>query len=351
MGNIPSTTSALPTHTTTPCTSTASESSRHFSVSPFMHSSTFVSITKASSKTSSYTSAPTIRTEEYCTWDWEGETFSCSSWALTLDTPTPLTIQTPTITLNPFSTFGPSSLTFETPTITLTPATITPTGGYETSEASFSTSLAFPYYSCTDLLCIESVLSEYGFDLCEATSTTDYGLPTVTWPWAESSTTDESPSTTTSCDLFDWEDCPETTAEPTETWPTIIWPTPTPETEQSPTETSSDCDSLVTASTSTDYCEDDIECYTSIDFTVPEAPPTPYATITRLSPSPSYSYRRSSTRRTSTSTTSECDFWDEDCIPDATGEFTTLAATPDPGRHHTASTTRPVPRQSDEVPK
>ncbi|KAJ8129568.1 hypothetical protein O1611_g4057 [Lasiodiplodia mahajangana] len=218
-----------------------------------MYSSTFVSITRTSSKTSSHTSSETVRTEEYCTWDWDSDTFSCSSWALTVDTPTPYTITTPT-------------------------------GGYETSEATPTSSLAFPDYTCTDLLCIVSVVSEYGFALCEATSTTDYGSPTVTWPWAESSTTAEPSTTSTSCDLFDFEDCSSFTTEPmpiptpfwpTDEWPTIIWPTPTTDTELSPAETSSDCEAEATASTSAGYCDDD--CYTSIDFTIiPEGPPTPY---------------------------------------------------------------------------
>ncbi|KAI0102508.1 hypothetical protein GGR51DRAFT_573984 [Nemania sp. FL0031] len=326
MGNIPSTASIEPahTHTSTPCTETYSETSRHFSVSPFKYSSTFVSITRTSPKTSSHTSSSTIRTEEYCTWDADSETFSCSSWTLTVDTPTPFTLATPT-------------------------------GGYETSEASTTSSLEFPDYTCTDLLCIVSVVSDYGFALCEATSTTDYESPTVTWPWAHSSTTDESSATSASCDLFDWEDCSSTAPEPTLTltpflptdeWPTIIWPTTT-ETELSPAETSSDCDSEETASTSTDYC-DIFDCFTSIDFTVPpEGPPTPYATITKSA----YSYRGSSTRRTSTSTTSECDFWDLDCTSDGAGEFTTLAQNPDQGRHHTASTTLHIPRQSDGAAK
>ncbi|KAI0870057.1 hypothetical protein GGS24DRAFT_476628 [Hypoxylon argillaceum] len=310
MGNS-SSTSVLRTHASTPCTSTFSETRHPLSVSPFKLS-TFVSITKTSSKTSSSTPSA-ARTEEYCSWDWESDTFSCSSWTLTFHVPTPFTVPTPTLT----------------PSLT---------GGYETSE----TSPSFPDYTCTDLLCINSVLSEYEFSMCPITATTDYGFPTETWSWPESSTSDASPASHTSCDLFRSEDCSRytiepTTTEPTDGAPTIIWPT----------ETSSDCDSEVTSSTSTDYCGDGSDCWTSIAFTIPESEPTPYGAITKHS----YSYRRSSTRRTSTSTTSDCDFWDFDCTPAATGEVTTQGPNPDPGRHHTTSTPHPLPRQSAEAKK
>ncbi|KAI1162770.1 hypothetical protein F5B18DRAFT_652384 [Nemania serpens] len=302
MGNVPSSSSVSLTHTSTPCTSTFSETRRHFSVSPFTYS-TFVSITKTSTKSSSHTSSPT-RTGEYCSWDWENETPSCTTWTSTVDIPTPFTVPTPT-------------------------------GAYPTSEVS----PLFPQYTCTDLLCIDSVVSEYGYALCLATSTTDFEFPTETWSWPVESTTDELPGVTPTCDpLFDWDDCPGPTVEPTGTWitdewPTESWPTPTWDTDLWPTETSSDCDSSVASS---------LTIKPSVHFTIAESRPTPYATISKYS----YSYH---TARTSKSSTSDCDFWDDDCISDGTGEYTTWVWSSDPWHDHTVSTTIDFPRQTAEV--
>ncbi|KAI1757519.1 hypothetical protein F4782DRAFT_478892 [Xylaria castorea] len=293
MGNIPSTPGALPTHTSSHTTSALSEPHRSFTVSPFAYS-TFVSVTKASSKSSSYGPSPT-RTGEYCTWDWEEGTSSCSSWTLTVDIPTPFTVPLPT-------------------------------GGYETSEVS----LSFPYYTCTDFLCIDSVVSKYGYSLCLPTPTTPFGLPTETYPWPEESSTLVWPTITPTCDpVLDWEYCPGPTSEPsdslTDTWPTDEWPTTSWDTDLWPTETSSDCD-------------------TPIVFTIPEGPPTA-STVTKHS----YSYRSGSTRRTTTSTTSDCDFWVDDCTPVATAKHTTWEWDPDPWSDHTVSTTVSFPRQTAEV--
>ncbi|KAI0487175.1 hypothetical protein F4859DRAFT_510958 [Xylaria cf. heliscus] len=311
MGITSSSPSALPTHTSTHSTSALSVPHRSFSVSPFEYSS-FISVTKTSSKSYSYGPSPT-RTGEYCTWDFEEDTSSCSSWTLTVDIPTPFTVPTPT-------------------------------GGYETPEAS----LSFPFYSCTDFLCIDSVVSEYGYSLCLSTPT-PFGVPTETWSWPEDTSTYAWPTTTSTCDLLldcqgtgfpPWEsvtdtwswpedsstyawptitstcdpepDCEGTGYPNTETWPTDEWPTPSWDTELWPTETSSDCD-------------------TPIIFTVPESLPTTSTTNTKHS----YSYRSGSTRRTRTSTTSDCDFWDDDCTPVATAKHTTWDWDPDPRSDHT----------------
>ncbi|KAI1112522.1 hypothetical protein F5Y14DRAFT_265596 [Nemania sp. NC0429] len=303
MGNVSSSSSDLATPTsTTSCTSTLSETRRHFSVSPFTYS-TFVSITRTSStKTSSHTSAST-RTGEYCTWDWDDESTACTSWTFTVDIPTPFTVPTPT-------------------------------GAYGTTEVS----PLFPQYTCTDLLCINSVASEYGYALCFDTSTTDFATPTETWPWPpEDTTTYESPESTLTCDpLFDW-DCPSSSVEPTYTWLTGSWPTPTWDTDLWPTETSSDRDSLSGSS---------LTIEPSVDFTVPESRPTPYATISKHT----YSYHTARTSKSSTkSSTSDCGFWDDDCVSDDTGDYSTLVWSSDPWRGHTVSTTIDLPRQSAEV--
>ncbi|KAI0860917.1 hypothetical protein F4860DRAFT_181448 [Xylaria cubensis] len=279
MGNLPSTPSALPTHTSAHSTSALREPHHSFSVSPFAYS-TFVSITKASSKSSSYGPSST-RTGEYCTWDWGRDTSSCSSWTFTVH-PTPFTVPIPT-------------------------------GGYETTS---DVSEYFPYYTCTDFLCIDSVVSEYGFSLCLPTSTTPFGLPTETWPWPDETSTDVWLTSTPTCDPeLDWEYCPGPTSEPSSSL-TYGWPT----------ETSSDCD-------------------TPIVFTIPEGPSTTSATVTKHS----YSYHGGSTRRTTTSTTSDCDFWDDDCTPVATGKQTTWEWGSDPWSGHTVSTTVSFPRQTAEA--
>ncbi|KAI1738253.1 hypothetical protein F4680DRAFT_467472 [Xylaria scruposa] len=294
MGNIPSTPSALPTHTPAHSTSTLSEPHRSFSVSPFAYS-TFVSVTKTSSKGSPYGPSST-RTGEYCTWDWGRDTSSCSSWTFTVDTPTPFTVPIPT-------------------------------GGYETSEISDY----FPYYTCTDFLCIDSVVSKYGYSLCLPTSTTPFELPTETWPWPEETSTYAWPTITATCDPeLDWQYCQgsgsELSGSPTDTWPTDEWPTSSGDTYAWPTETSSDCD-------------------TPIVFTIPEGPPTASATVTKHS----YSYHSGSTRRTTTSATSDCDFWDDDCTPAATAKYTTWEWGSDPWSGHTVSTTVSFPRQTAEA--
>ncbi|KAI0554874.1 hypothetical protein F4679DRAFT_240600 [Xylaria curta] len=293
MGNIPSTQSALPTHTPAHSTSTLSEPHRSLPVSPFAYS-TFVSVTKASSKGSPYGPSST-RTGEYCTWDWGRDTSSCSSWTFTVDIPTPFTVPVPT-------------------------------GRYETSDISDY----FPYYTCTDFLCIDSVVSKYGYSLCLPTSTTPFGLPTETWPWPEETSTYAWPTITPTCDPeLDWEYCPDPTSESsgslTDTWPTDEWPTSSWETYLWPTETSSDCDPIV--------------------FTIPEGPPTASATMSKHS----YSYHSGSTRRTTTSTTSDCDFWDDDCTPVATAKHTTWEWGSDPWSGHTVSTTVSFPRQTAEA--
>ncbi|KAI8954676.1 hypothetical protein F4801DRAFT_532606 [Xylaria longipes] len=290
MGNISSTPGALPTHTSAHSASTLSEPHRSFSVSPFEYN-TFVSITKASSKSPSHGPSPTS-TGKHCTWDFEADTSSCSSWTSTVDTLTPFTVPTPT-------------------------------GGYETGE----TSLPFPYFTCTDFLCIDSVVSKYGYSLCFPTPAT---LPTETWPWPNEPSTDGWPTITPTCDpVLDWEFCPGPTSEPleslTDTWPTDEWPTASWDTDLWPTETSSDCD-------------------TSVIFTIPEGPPTASATITKHS----YSYRSGSTRRASTSSTSDCDFWDDDCSPVASVKGTTWWD-PDPWSDHTVSTTISSPRHTAEA--
>ncbi|KAI3318924.1 hypothetical protein HD806DRAFT_510402 [Xylariaceae sp. AK1471] len=287
MGNASSVASALSTHTLTYSTPLLSETRRSFSVTPFEHS-TFVSVTKSSSKSSSYGPSPT-RTGEHCTWDYESDSLSCSFWSWSVDVPTAFSV----------------------------PA---PTGGYETSEASYSFTQA--EYTCTDFICINSVASSYGYSLCVPTS--EFGFPTETYTWPDNSyTTEDWPVTTPTCDpVFDWEECPWTSLEssildsftavwPTETWDTDIWPT----------ETTPDCDTIASTAVSgpnTVDCGFDIDCWTSLDFTIPESWPTPFATITKHS----YSYHTTSIRRTSTSITSDCDFWDDDCTPAATSEPT-----------------------------
>ncbi|KAJ2988601.1 hypothetical protein NUW58_g3888 [Xylaria curta] len=227
MGNISSTPGALATHTPTPGTHALSETRPSFSIPPF-EPSTFV--TKTASHSSRGGLSPT-RTGEYCSWDWERDTTSCSSWVYTVDVPTPFTLPTPP-------------------------------GGYGTSESS----LGFPYYTCTDFLCIDSVVSKYGFSLCFPTATPPFGLPTETETWrsTEDSTPYAVPTTTSACDpVFDWENCPGPTSEPLYSIPdTWTWPT------DEPPETSSDCDSSV-APAPTEDCDFGVECYTSVRFTIP----------------------------------------------------------------------------------
>ncbi|KAI0530366.1 hypothetical protein GGR58DRAFT_239779 [Xylaria digitata] len=290
MGNSSSAPSSLasPTHTSTYSSTTSSEPHRSFSVSP-LEPSTFVSITKAFPQTSHGPSS--IYTEEYCTWDWEEETSSCSLLTFTVDTPIPFSVPTPT-------------------------------GGYETSEAS----LSFPHYTCTDLICIDSVASNYGYSLCLATAT-PLPWPPIATSLPEVSTTDMSATITPTCDSgFDW-DCPSPgSAFPstTDEWPTITW--------DWPPETTSDCDT--TDSSSTADCEFSINgrssLRSSIRYTIPRI--TPSKSTTKHS----YSYTPTSTRRTRTSATTECAFWDDDCPPDITWV-------------HTASPKTPIQRRSSEV--
>ncbi|KAI0427885.1 hypothetical protein F5Y09DRAFT_344226 [Xylaria sp. FL1042] len=323
MGNNNSTPSPSPspthlsvTSTHTSSLSTETHRSFSFSVSPFEHS-TLVSITKASPTSSSHVYS-SIRTTEYCTWNWEQETESCTLRTITA-TPTPFTLPTPT-------------------------------GRYGTSETSFS----FPYYTCTDFLCIDSVASQYGFSLCLATTFTNFGPPVET--------TDKFPTATLTCDPdLDWEGCPgptiappdSTTDEWTEVWPTLTW--------HYPTETSSDYDvtrSSTTSSLSAEECEYGIGCFTSLHYTSKESrqtPPAPTITSPTSSSKHSYSYRStstSSTKRTTTSTTSDCDPWWDDCTPALPTEPTTWEWDPDPWSGHTVSTTiRHIPRESADTEK
>ncbi|KAI0965865.1 hypothetical protein F4678DRAFT_484701 [Xylaria arbuscula] len=310
MGNNHSTPSALPTptHLSTSHTSSLSVQTRHsFTVSPFEPSS-FVSISKTSSEPHGPASTGP---REYCTWDWELDTISCTFGAYTVPTPTPHPLPTPT-------------------------------GRYGTSEVSFS----FPSFTCTDLLCIDSVASKYGFSLCLATSlTTNFGRPTPTLSWPEESTTDDSPTTTLTCDpVLDWKDCPgptlgitdSITDSITDEWPTVVWPT---QSSDYSTETSSDYDSTDTStpsSFSTEDCEYGFDCFTSTQYTIEESRQTPPATTTTKY---SYSYDGATTKRSTTSTTSECDFWWDDCTPDVPLEPTTWEWGPDPWSDHTVSTT------------
>ncbi|KAI1427754.1 hypothetical protein F5Y12DRAFT_792065 [Xylaria sp. FL1777] len=300
MGNTNSTPSALTahthlsTHTSTYSFSVPIETHHSFSVSPFEHS-TLISITKASSQGFPHGPSAT-HTEEYCSWDWERDTSSCTLYTFTVDTPTPFTFPTPT-------------------------------GRYGTSEASFS----FPHYTCTDFLCIDSVASDYGFSLCLATTITDFGPPVETLSWPEESTTYELPTATLTCDpVLDWKDCPGPTIEPSDTF-TVEWPTET-----------SDYDGTgfsTTSSLSAENCEYGVDCWTHVHPTIRESRPTPSATTTTHS----YSYRSTSistsTRRTTTSTTTDCDFWSDDCTLSALGEHTTWEWDPDPWSGHTVSTT------------
>ncbi|KAI1350444.1 hypothetical protein F5Y01DRAFT_315835 [Xylaria sp. FL0043] len=307
MGNNNSTPSALPptthlsTYTSTHSSSLSTEAHHSFSVSPFEHS-TLVSITKASSTSSSHVSS-SIRTTEYCTWDWELETTSCTLRTITAPTPTPFTLPTPT-------------------------------GQYGTSEASFS----FHHYTCTDLLCIDSVASQYGFSLCAATTFTNFGPPAETSTWPKSSTTHKLLTTAPTCDPeLDW-DCPGPTVMPTLTL-----------TLHHSTETSSDYDetrSPTISSTSTEDCEYGVGCFTPLHHTSTESHHAT-TTTTTSSTKHSYSYHSTSTKRTTTSTTSECDFLWDDCTPALPTEPTTWEWDPDPWSGHTVSTTiSPVPRES-----
>jgi hypothetical protein len=337
MGIAPSASSALHAHVNTSAIHIPTSSVAHipFSVSPFKFSS-FVSFTKDPSTIYHHTPVPT-NTAEHCIWDWEQGATTCSSW-----TPTNI---------------GPTSYSL-------------PTGGYETTE----TSSSYPYYyTCTDFLCVDSVVSLYGFSLCPATSTTTpFGHATLPWTWTEQPTATIASETSSSCHpLLDWSSCPPSTTYTADPWltdefptssstssifswqtltsdvysfptttstthrwdtstrKTYSWPTTTWTIHSWPTKTStsklssstSDCDSSTTS---------------SIDYTIPDTEPTGYGTTT--STKHTYSYRRSSTRRTSTSTTSDCDFWDLDCFTTDSGELTTLAEDPDSWRPHRTPT-------------
>ncbi|KAI0412052.1 hypothetical protein F5X98DRAFT_380132 [Xylaria grammica] len=305
MGNNSSAPVALPapTHTFTPSFFTISEPHRSLSVSP-LEPNTLVSVTKTSSHGVSST-----QTEEHCFWDWDKETTTCFP-TITADVPTPLT----------------------------------PTGGYETSEASFT----FPIYSytCTDLYCVESVASKYGYSLCLPTSTTKLWPPAETWSSYDASTTDKSETTSTTCGPFNWDDCPVPTPDPsspTDDWPTITW--------DWPPETTSDCDTTdtsTTSSSSTEDCGFDIDCWTSIHYNTVKRSRLSSSTT---SSKHSYSYRSTSTstKSTRTSTISECDFWDEDCTPSATPELTTWGWSTRPWSGRPVSTKVPLPHQSTEA--
>lgn len=306
MGNAHSRTSALATPSLNHSTSASSADRKSFSVTPF-EPSTLVSITRAPSSSHSSRGSSVTRTEEHCTWDWEEETSSCSSWVLTVDG-----VSTPSTT----------------PTLT---------GGYETSTTSFS----FPYYTCTDFLCINSVVSDYGYALCLATTTSsDLAFPTTTHSWLSptETTTERWPTITPTCDpLIDWEDCPTSSSETFSDLSTVAWPTSTRATDLWPTETSSDCDTSATSSSRT------------VDFTIPEGLSTRSSTTSKESYT--YTSSSSSTRRTRTPTASACDFLFDDCITTVTGRYSSQEWDPTPRLGRTAATTAHIPRHSNDARK
>ena len=333
--NAPSAPTHLATFTSSHSLLESIETHHTFSVSPFDHS-TFVSVTKAYTTSSPYKSTPT-RTGEYCSWDWKEETSYCTTWSFTVDVPTPFTFPTPA-----------------------------PTGGYETSEVSFS---SFGY-TCTDLLCIDSVASKYGFSLCLATATPT----TKTLSWPQEFTTNDWPTIAPTCDPeLDWW-CVSPTSEfstLTDDWPTGVLPTLTLEwpTARATSSDYEETETPSTSSTTTESCEYANDCLTPVRRT---------SSRTTSTSKHSYSYRSTtsstSARHATTSTTSECDFWFEDCTPgvpiDPTTSTTsecypwfedcTPAATieptiwdsPDSWSGHTSSTTiKPRPHWSAETKK
>ncbi|GAP90689.1 hypothetical protein SAMD00023353_5200110 [Rosellinia necatrix] len=301
MGNASSTSSALHTHTTNHTTLSPTENHRSLSITPF-DASTLVSITRTYSRSSSH--GPSIQTDEFCSWDWEVLTSTCTTSTFTVDVPTPV-------------------------------STPTRTRAYETSEASYS----FPFYTCTDFLCIDSVVSDYGYSLCIPTSTSSYESLTETWRLTEKYSTDVWVTVTPTCDpVFGWKYCSSLTSESTgvitDAWPTDSWstddepPTGRPTTTRiSPADTSPNCDSSTASDSSTD------------DFTEPW-------TSRSVTTKHSYSYHGSSTRQASTSTTSECDFWDDDCTPTVTGRYTSQKWEPTTWSRDPIVTTVRHPRQS-----
>ncbi|KAI8627114.1 hypothetical protein F5Y19DRAFT_443230 [Xylariaceae sp. FL1651] len=344
MGNNVSLQSAIATSISAHSTSVSSETRRSFTVTPIEHS-TFISLTKASPTSSTYESF-TTHTGEYC--NWEEGTSSCSHWTWTVTVPTP-------------------------------PSVPGPTGGYQTSEVSYSFSRAD--YTCSDFVCISSVASDYGYALCLPTATTSESSTTKT----KSHTIDDEPTATSACNPL-WEDCPRSSSktssdtEPRFTpwpWPTTSsdidprftpWPTATFVTDRWPTASSSichpdedpfcgggdytfstpspspspstsDCDSTTTTSkpkSSTKECPSRLGCSYTSNLTLPGTLPTPRLPTT----SRSYSYRSTTTGRATTSSTRDCDFGDEDCASSATTAGpTTWDWGPDPWSDHTVRTT------------
>ncbi|KAI2631209.1 hypothetical protein GGS21DRAFT_544592 [Xylaria nigripes] len=321
MGNITSIASVKPTHTFNHIHSYStplfSETSRTFSVSTF-EPSTFVSITKGPTRSFS-SESPLTRTGEYCSWNWESDTSSCSSWTYTIDATTSFT-------------------------------TSTPPGGYETSAVSFT----FPDYTCTNFACINSVASFYGFSLCMATPTTSSGFPTIVTPsrTEETYTSNTQPTFSLTCDpILDWRNCPGTISETwytsTESWPTISWSTTTSETTSWPTQTTPDCEETETAASTssvTPACGFETDCQHTLDSAIPASLVTSILTPTKNT----YSYHSGDdTRPSSTSTLSDCDFWDEDCMPAAAAGPTNWD--PDSWSTHTITMTVPFPLHSDEA--
>jgi len=304
------------------------ETRRSITVTPF-EPPTFTSVTSPFPQTSSKDESSPVptRTIAHCTWDWEGDTSSCTSWT-----------QTPDI------------YTLSTPP--------NPTGAYETSaETSYTFTQAA--YTCTDFVCIGSVASSYGYSLCLPTLTTTskhLSLPIVTLPFPSESESESTSKTTSrdyltqtvTCDTeFDWDDCTITSFGTSDSWPT--------ETTTSTSTSTSDCDTTSTSSskssktkssTESEDCMFGDECYTSFQLTIPETLPTRSATTTTKS---SLTYETGSARRTSkTTTTSECDFWDRDCIPTPTRRHSTWDWD-DPWSGHTVRTTIHGSRQTPEA--
>ncbi|KAI0148546.1 hypothetical protein GGR57DRAFT_515250 [Xylariaceae sp. FL1272] len=310
-----------------------SETHRPFTVTPFEHS-TFLSVTKPSAQTSQ--PLKSTRTAQYCKWDVDSDFSICTSWEVTTSSPSRPIEQTPT------STYTLDIDTFTDSWITDEPVP-TPTGGYETSDASYTFGQA--QFTCTDFLCIGSVASEYGYSLCLPTATDE--LPTMTWSWPEASSTSHHWQACTSCCDFELEDwCyPARTSrtsayDSTDVWPTL-WPPGTP--GPWATETS-DCDSTP-ASTS---CDDwDVECWPTGGFTMPETP-TPFPT------KHSYLYTSSaSIRRSRSSSSEDCNIpcacerlWADGCIPPATVDPITWTFEPVPWSEPSPTSTTKVHQPS-----
>jgi hypothetical protein len=300
------------------------ETQRSITVTPFepAASTSVASLLSQTSSNDENSPVPT-RTIAHCTWGWEGDASSCTSWT-----------QTPDI-------------------YTLSTAS-NPTGAYETpAETSYTfTQVA---YTCTDFVCIGSVASSYGYSLCLPTPTTKskhLSLPILTlsfpsesefWSTPKTASQNYITQTVNTCDAeFGWDDCTTTSFG-------VSGPLST-----ETTTSTSDCDTTSTlsksskskTSTETDDCVFGDECYTSLQLTIPESLPTSSTTTTKSS----FTYETGSARRTSktTTTTSECDFWDRDCIPTPTRRHSTWDWD-DPWSGHTVRTTIHGSRQTPDA--